>query len=119
MSEHDSRSEETIFSAALHCAPAERAPYLDEACAGQPALRQRIEEFLKAQPQLAEFMEHPADIDALGGQDTSRLTVPPEERPGTRIGRYKLLQKIGEGGCGVVYMAEQEERPRNYLHIFR
>ena len=72
-------------------------------------MRQRIEELLKAQPQLGEFMENPADIGMLGAPETTRLTVPPEERPGTRIGRYKLLQKIGEGGCGVVYMAEQEE----------
>ena len=112
MSEHDPGSEETIFSTALHCAPAERAPYLDEACAGQPALRQRIEELLKAQPQLGEFLENPADIGTPGAPETVRSSVPPEERPGTRIGRYKLLQKIGEGGCGVVYMAEQEEPVR-------
>jgi eukaryotic-like serine/threonine-protein kinase len=109
VTEHDPRSEETIFSTALHCASAERAPYLDEACAGQPALRQRIEELLKAQPQLGEFMEDPAEIAKPGVPETIQLTVPPEEKLGTRIGRYKLLQKIGEGGCGVVYMAEQEE----------
>jgi len=117
MSERDPRSEETIFSTALHCAPAERAPYLDEACAGQPALRQRVEELLKAQPQLGEFLENPADIGMHGAPETIRLTVPPEERPGTRIGRYKLLQKIGEGGCGVVYMAEQEEPVRRRVAL--
>ena len=115
MSEHDPGSEETIFSTALHCASAERASYLGEACAGQPALRQRIEELLKAQPQLGEFMDNPADIGMPGSSETIRLTVPPEERPGTRIGRYKLLQKIGEGGCGVVYMAEQEEPVRRRI----
>jgi len=62
MAEHDPRFEEKIFSTALHCAPAERAHYLDEACAGRPELRQRIEELLKAQPQLGGFMETPADI---------------------------------------------------------
>ncbi len=117
MSEHDPRSEETIFSTALHCAPAERAPYLDEACAGQPALRQRIEELLKAQPQLGDFMENPAGVGMPGAPETIRLTGPPEERPGTRIGRYKLLQKIGEGGCGVVYMAEQEEPVRRRVAL--
>ena len=109
MNEDNPTSEETIFSTALLRAPAERAPYLDEECAGQPGMRQRIEELLKAQPQLGEFMENPADIGAPSAPETNRLTVPPEERPGTRIGRYKLLQKIGEGGCGVVYMAEQDE----------
>ena len=99
MSEQDPRSEETIFSTALHYAPAKRALYLDEACAGQHALRQRIEELLKAQPQIGEFLENPADIDTPGAPETTRLTVPPEERPGTRIGRYKLLQKIGEGAA--------------------
>jgi hypothetical protein len=117
VSEHDPRSEETIFSTALNCAPAERAPYLDEACAGQPALRQRMEELLKAQPQVAEFMENPADIGTPGAPETIPLTLPPEERPGTRIGRYKLLQKIGEGGCGVVYMAEQEEPVRRRVAL--
>ena len=117
MSEHDPRSEETIFSTALRCAPAERARFLDEACAGEPALRQRIEELLKAQPQLGDFMENPADLGAPGAPETIRSTVPPEERPGTRIGRYKLLQKIGEGGCGVVYMAEQEEPVRRRVAL--
>jgi serine/threonine protein kinase/WD40 repeat protein len=117
VSEHDPTSEETIFSTALHCAPAERAPYLDEACAGQPALRHRIEELLQAQPQLGEFLENPADIGTPGAPETIPLTVPPEERPGTRIGRYKLLQKIGEGGCGVVYMAEQEDPVRRRVAL--
>ena len=117
MSKHDPGSEETIFSTALHCAPAELAPYLDEACAGQPALRQRIEELLKAQPEIEEFMENPPAVGTPGDSQTIRLALPPEERPGTRIGRYKLLQKIGEGGCGVVYMAEQEEPVRRRVAL--
>ena len=62
-------------------------------------------------------MENPADIGTPGAPESIRLTVPPEERPGTRIGRYKLLQKIGEGGCGVVYMAEQEEPVRRRVAL--
>jgi serine/threonine protein kinase/WD40 repeat protein len=117
VSEHDPESEEAIFSTALRCAAAARARYLEKACAGQPALRQRIEALLQAQPRLGEFMERPADIGTLGAPETNRLTVPSEERPGTRIGRYKLLQKIGEGGCGVVYMAEQEEPVRRRVAL--
>src|SRR5690349_6203980 len=61
-------------------------------------------------------MENPADVGTPGAADTSQWT-PPEERPGTRIGRYKVLQKIGEGGCGVVYMAEQEEPVRRRVAL--
>ena len=76
MSEHDPVSEETIFSTALYRAPAERAAYLDEVCAGQPALRERIEELIKAQPQLRGFMETPAHIGPPGAPETIPLTWP-------------------------------------------
>src|SRR6266568_1209465 len=69
-----------VFNAALELPAAERGAYLDQICADDAALRQRVEELLQA-----------------------------GEQAGDRIGRYKLLQQIGEGGCGVVYMAEQEE----------
>ncbi len=116
MAEHDPGSEETIFSTALRQGPAERESFLNAACAGQPALRQRIEALLKAQSKLGEFMEAPANsgpVDAPAIQ----WAASPEEKPGTWIGRYKLLQKIGEGGCGVVYMAEQEEPVRRRVAI--
>lgn len=108
LKQDDSKSEETIFSTALHCAPAERAAYLDHACAGQPALRERIAEFLKAQPEVGGFMERPLTSEAADALETGRLGSVADEEPGTRIDPYKLLHKLGEGGCGVVYMAEQE-----------
>ena len=87
MREHESTSEETIFSTALHCAPAERAAYLDKACAGDPALRERIEGLLKAQPDLGEFMENGAEYGSRRAQETVPIGIPAEVQPGSRIGR--------------------------------
>ena len=94
-----------IFSTALELSsPEERAKYLDKACGNNADLRQRVERMLDANPDMGAFMEAPAlDIDAT-------IDVPEiVERPGTLIGHYKLLQEIGEGGFGVVFMAEQQE----------
>ena len=97
-----------VFSAARQLPVRERAAYLDETCADDASLRQRVEELLRASEQAGAFLESPAAVP-LGPGGTLRLELSPAEKPGGRIGRYKLLQQIGEGGCGVVYMAEQEE----------
>ena len=99
------KDEETIFAAALALPPEQRAACLDQACGGDAALRQRVETLLKAHAAGA-FLEEPA---APVASHTLRIFPPVSERPGDRIGRYKLLQQIGEGGCGVVYMAQQDE----------
>src|ERR1700674_136489 len=93
-----------IFDAAIELPPERRATYLQRACAGDDALRQRLEALLRAHDSAETFMDSPA---VPAGRETP--IVKPSEQPGDRIGRYKLLQQIGEGGCGVVYMAEQEE----------
>jgi serine/threonine protein kinase/tetratricopeptide (TPR) repeat protein len=111
-------SDETVFAAALERSPVERAAFLDAACAGNPARRARIDSLLRAHAGAADFLESPPDALAAAAAVTTPV-FPPAEKPGDSIGlpaigsatagRYKLLQKIGEGGCGTVYLAEQQE----------
>jgi serine/threonine protein kinase/tetratricopeptide (TPR) repeat protein len=92
-----------IFDAALALAePAQRAAYLDQACAGDDARRQQIAGLLEMHAQLGSFLEAPAPAQ---GVTVDQSGSP--EGPGTVIGPYKLLQQIGEGGMGTVFMAEQ------------
>jgi serine/threonine protein kinase len=108
--------EVVVFSAARRLPPGQRAVYLDQACAGDAALRQRVEELLQAGDEAGAFLENAA-ANPLGPGGTVRLPVVPAEKPGDRIGRYKLLQQIGEGGCGIVYMAEQEQPVRRRVAL--
>jgi serine/threonine protein kinase len=115
--------EVALFSAALELPASQRGAYLDEACADDPALRQRLEELLRVHQDAITFLEHktPGAPEAPPGaavpQATMRLFDSPSEKAGDRIGRYKLLQQIGEGGCGLVYMAEQEEPVRRRVAL--
>jgi WD40 repeat protein/serine/threonine protein kinase len=109
-------SERDLFIAALQKDdPAERAAFLDQACGGDAALRQRIEVLLHAHAGAADFLGQPAvEVGATSAEIPGRYLDPshtPQSReaPGSRIGPYKLLQLLGEGGMGTVYMAEQEE----------
>jgi serine/threonine protein kinase/WD40 repeat protein len=111
-----SEREIEVFNVALELPAAERAAYLDRSCAGDAALRQRIEELLKASAASCACLENPAPVQPGTGR-TVRIELTPSEKPGDRIGRYKLLQQIGEGGCGVVYMAEQEEPVRRRVAL--
>src|SRR5260370_13574616 len=101
-----------IFDAAMELPPERRAAYVPAACAGDDPLRQRVEALLRAHESAETFMDSPA-VASRGGT----VVVKPAEQPGDRIGRYKLLQQIGEGGCGVVYMAEQEEPVRRRVAL--
>jgi serine/threonine protein kinase len=104
---------EAVFFAALAKGlPGERAAYLDDACRGDPDLRRRVERMLSAQSQAGDFLEQPA-ADLIGTSDER----PPDHRPGTVIGPYKLLQEIGEGGMGTVFMAEQIEPVRRKVAV--
>jgi len=102
---------ESLFAAVLDKPAAERAAFLDRACAGNDELRQRVEALLKA------HAEASGESFLTGPYQPATDNYTPAEGPGTRIGPYKLLQQIGEGGMGVVYMAEQEQPVRRRVAL--
>ncbi len=116
--------EELIFDAALALeTPAQRRAYLDEACGGDAALRARMERLLRTHEHADDFFVScvagmkPA-LDAAEQQAlTSTTSEVGDDQVGRRVGNYKLLQKIGEGGCGAVYMAEQEKPVRRRVAL--
>src|SRR5213593_2860619 len=107
----NSANEETILEQALTFASAEaRDAYLHGACSDDGPLRARIESLIEAHEAAGGFLDN-----------KPRLAAPApaivNEGPGTVIGRYKLREKIGEGGCGVVYVAEQQEPVRRRVAL--
>src|SRR5438876_733655 len=114
-------AEEAIFSAARFFRDSEKlSAYLDLACDGNPELRQRIERLLGAAPDADDFFErNPAPLEQVIAPLEAGATIGGaiSEGPGTLIGRYKLLEKIGEAGCGVVYKAEQKEPVRRRVAL--
>src|SRR5262245_50709917 len=112
-------SEREIFIAALQKNdPADRRAFLDEACAQQPKLRCAVEELLGVYEKAGSFLQHPAVDSAVTGPFQKELELPTfPERPGTVIGPYKLLEQIGEGGMGLVYMAEQQQPVRRLVAL--
>jgi serine/threonine protein kinase len=103
--------EEAILEAARLLPPEQRAAYLDKVCGASGPERERINSSLGHQGGTAD-VEPAAEK---GG--TIVLNLSPAEKAGDRIGPYKLLQPIGEGGCGAVYMAEQEQPVRRRVAL--
>jgi len=102
-----------IFTEALKLSVGERAGYLERACASDAELRKRVEALLEGHVNVGDFLEH--SPHETSGQLKPTASV--GEKPGDLVGRYKLLQQIGEGGCGVVFMAEQQEPVRRRVAL--
>src|SRR5688572_2438091 len=92
--------DDELFGEVLQLPEGERSAFLEQACAGDAALRARLTALLAGHARAGAFLDTPF---------AAASVVLPEEKPGDVIGRYKLLEKIGEGGWGAVYMAEQVE----------
>ena len=102
--------EAEIFAAASDRPPAERAAFLDAACAGYPALRARLEALLAADSEVERPLDAPA-LERLRGLALGGAMPERPERP-ERIGAFRILGCLGEGGMGVVYEAEQDHPSR-------
>src|SRR5262245_7582012 len=103
---------DAIFAAAVELSsPGERAEYVRRICGENAELRQRVDELLAAHFEAGDFLERPPPATLYRGDEDVQAG------PGTVIGPYKLLQQIGEGGMGVVFMAEQTEPIRRTVAI--
>src|SRR5262249_36632103 len=104
--------EKEIFEQALDLESAEeRQRFLAEACGEDAVLLARVQALLRASEEESRFLpDEPA-------QSPTVLSATVTEKAGDRIGHYKLLQQIGEGGCGIVYVAEQEEPVRRRVAL--
>jgi tetratricopeptide (TPR) repeat protein len=119
-------NESQVFTDALKFAsPAERAAYLDRACAGNQQLRAGVEALLRARASDPDFLEQPpgpvtdtADVQAAAGSAAMTREPVATDQPGIVLsGRYKLLEQIGEGGMGTVWMAQQTEPVKRHVAV--
>jgi eukaryotic-like serine/threonine-protein kinase len=105
-------SDSQIFKAAVKLRPQERAVYLENACGANDGLRQEVESLLAAHDRSIGFLKE------LPTRETAAtIDMPLPEPPGTQIGPYKLREKIGEGGFGVVYVAQQSKPVRRNVAL--
>jgi serine/threonine protein kinase/tetratricopeptide (TPR) repeat protein len=104
-------SERDLFEAALEQPPEKRAAFLDGVCGNDAALRQRLDALLRKHDQAGSFLEKPAT------PPLATIDEPLSERPGTVVGPYKLMEQIGEGGMGLVFVAEQQQPVRRKVAL--
>src|SRR5690349_3642288 len=102
---------EEIFHQALARPPAERLAFLAAACAGNEPLLRRVQALLHAHDNPGGFLAEQPPLPA------PTIDDPIQESPGTRIGPYKLMEQIGEGGMGLVFVAEQQQPVRRRVAL--
>jgi hypothetical protein len=120
MAESSNRPKDIFLQALDLSSPGKRAAFLSQACGADDELRRQVEALLQAHGAPDSFLEKPAaalgqTIDAPDG--SPQATALSSEGVGSRIGPYKLLEQIGEGGMGVVFMAEQQEPVRRMVAL--
>src|SRR5262245_54092437 len=111
-------SERDIFIAALQQQdPAQRQAFLDQACAGQPELRRQVDNLLRLHQGAGSFLENAAAGPPPTGAFQESEPAPAGEIPGTTIGPYKLVEPVGEGGMGTVWLAQQTEPVKRLVAV--
>src|SRR5262245_21437275 len=94
-----------LLQSAFDREPSQRAPFLDEACAGDHVLREQVEALLTADREASHFLEHPA----VEGRTSLVTESAIGSLLGRRIGAYRILRQLGRGGMGAVYLAERAD----------
>ena len=102
-----------LLTEAIQLPPEQRSAFLDQACLGDKELRRRIEALLKAANRIGAFLETPPTRSL----DDVRAKLTAGEKPGDWVDRYRLIHEIGEGGCGIVFMAEQRKPVRRQVAL--